>query len=139
LDHHPPAPRGRAGTDRRGRPIENRTLNSGAKAAARSRFEGTKQRFFAQVLLSLKLPSIYPAVDEHLAAGESVVVQLVSTAESILNRRLNELDPEEREALDLDLSPREAFNVELNIKSLLCSRSLCRAWRREAQVSFGFP
>ena len=90
-------------------PLENRTLNSGAKAAARSRFEGTKQRFFAQVLLSLKLPSIYPAVDEHLAAGESVVVQLVSTAESILNRRLNELDPEEREALDLDLSPREAI------------------------------
>ncbi|MDF8335573.1 strawberry notch family protein [Novosphingobium cyanobacteriorum] len=89
--------------------LENRTLNSGAKAAARSRFEGTKQRFFAQVLLSLKLPSIFPAIDEHLAQDESVVVQLVSTAESILNRRLNELDPEEREALDLDLSPREAI------------------------------
>jgi hypothetical protein len=89
--------------------LENRTLNSGAKAAARSRFEGTKQRFFAQVLLSLKLPSIYPAIDEHLAQDESVVVQLVSTAESILNRRLNELDPEEREALELDLSPREAI------------------------------
>ena len=89
--------------------LENRTLNSGAKAAARSRFEGTKQRFFAQVLLSLKLPSIYPAIDEHLSQDESVVVQLVSTAESILNRRLNELDPEEREARDLDLSPREAI------------------------------
>jgi hypothetical protein len=89
--------------------LENRTLNSGAKAAARSRFEGTKQRFFAQVLLSLKLPSIYPAIDEHLSQDESVVVQLVSTAESILNRRLNELEPEEREALELDLSPREAI------------------------------
>ena len=89
--------------------LENRTLNSGAKAAARSRFEGTKQRFFAQVLLSLKLPSIFPAIDEHLAQHESVVVQLISTAESILKRRLNELDPEEREALDLDLSPREAI------------------------------
>lgn len=89
--------------------LENRTLNSGAKAAARSRFEGTKQRFFAQVLLSMKLPSIYPAIDEHLAHDESVVVQLVSTAESILNRRLNELDSEEREALELDLSPREAI------------------------------
>jgi predicted RNA methylase len=81
--------------------LENKTLNSGAKAAARSRFEGTKQRFFAQVLLSLKLPSIYPAIDEHLANDESVVVQLVSTAESILNRRLNELEPVEREALDI--------------------------------------
>ena len=61
------------------------------------------------MLLSLKLPSIYPAIDEHLANDESVVVQLVSTAESILNRRLNELDPDEREALELDLSPREAI------------------------------
>jgi len=81
--------------------LENRTLNSGAKAAARSRFEGTKQRFFAQVLLAMKLPSIYPAVDHHIADGDSVVVQLVSTAESILNRRLDELEPAEREALDL--------------------------------------
>ena len=81
--------------------LENKTLNSGAKAAARSRFEGTKQRFFAQVLLSLKLPSIYPAIDEHLGEGDSVVVQLVSTAESILNRRLDELEPVEREALDI--------------------------------------
>lgn len=59
------------------------------------------------MLLSLKLPSIYPAIDTHLASDESVVVQLVSTAESILDRRLNELDPDEREALELDLSPRE--------------------------------
>ena len=83
------------------------TLNAQARSAARSAFESAKQRFFAQVLLSLKLPSIYPAIDEHLANDESVVVQLVSTAESILNRRLNELDPDEREALELDLSPRE--------------------------------
>lgn len=90
-------------------PLEKRTLNSQAKAAARGRFEGAKQRFFSQVLLSLKLPSIYPAIDKHLANDESVVVQLVSTAESILNRRLNELDPEDREDLNLDLSPREAI------------------------------
>ncbi|NLR40646.1 strawberry notch-like NTP hydrolase domain-containing protein [Novosphingobium sp. ERW19] len=81
--------------------LENKTLNSGAKAAARSHFEGTKQRFFGQVLLSLKLPSIYPAINEHLGEGDSVVVQLVSTAESILNRRLDELEPAEREALDI--------------------------------------
>ena len=33
--------------------LEGDTLNSGAKAAARSRFEGAKQRFFNQVLLSM--------------------------------------------------------------------------------------
>src|SRR3546814_5513184 len=58
------------------------TLNSGAKAAALSIFEGTKQRFFAQLLLSMKLPSLLPAIDTTLAEGNAVVVQLVSTAEA---------------------------------------------------------
>ena len=60
------------------------TLNSGAKAAALSIFEGTKQRFFAQLLLSMKLPSLLPAIEAALAEGNTVVVQLVSTAEAML-------------------------------------------------------
>ena len=83
------------------------TLNGGAKAAARSRFESTKQRFFGQVLLGMKLPTVIAAVEQHLAAGQSVVLQLVTTAESILDRRLGELSPEERADLDIDLSPKE--------------------------------
>jgi predicted RNA methylase len=83
------------------------TLNSGAKAAARSRFESTKQRFFNQLLLSMKLPTLIAAIDAHLAQDQSVVIQLVSTAESILDRRLDNLSPEERARLELDLSPRE--------------------------------
>ncbi|WP_380789774.1 strawberry notch-like NTP hydrolase domain-containing protein [Sphingobium xenophagum] len=83
------------------------TLNSGAKSAALSIFEGTKQRFFAQLLLSMKLPSLLPAIDAAIAEGNAVVVQLVSTAEAMLNRRLAELSDEEREALEIDLSPRE--------------------------------
>jgi hypothetical protein len=88
-------------------PLEDETLNSQAKAAARSRFESAKQRFFGQILLSMKLPSLFPAIDAHLKDSESAVIQLVSTAEAILDRRLADLDPEEREALDVDLSPRE--------------------------------
>ena len=87
--------------------LENSTLNSGAKAAARSRFESTKQRFFGQVLLSMKLPTVISAVERHLAAGQSVVLQLVTTAESILDRRLGDLSPDERADLEIDLSPRE--------------------------------
>ena len=83
------------------------TLNSGAKAAARSRFESCKQRFFGQLLLSMKLPTVIAATKVHLARGMSVVMQLVTTAESILDRRLGELSPEERAVLDIDLSPRE--------------------------------
>jgi hypothetical protein len=79
----------------------------GAKSAALSIFEGTKQRFFAQLLLSMKLPSLLPAIDTALADGNAVVVQLVSTAEAMLNRRLADLSDAEREALEIDLSPRE--------------------------------
>jgi hypothetical protein len=83
------------------------TLNSGAKSAALSVFEGTKQRFFAQLLLSMKLPSLLPAIDGAIADGHAAVVQLVSTAEAMLDRRLADLSAEEREALEIDLSPRE--------------------------------
>ena len=83
------------------------TLNRNAKAAALSIFEGTKQRFFAQLLLSMKLPSLIPAMEVALGEEHSVVVQLVSTAEAMLDRRLADLTVEEREALDIDLSPRE--------------------------------
>ena len=83
------------------------TLNAGAKAAALSRFEGTKQRFFGQLLLSMKLPSLLPSIEADIGEGQAVVVQLVSTAEAMLDRRLAELAPQEREALEIDLSPRE--------------------------------
>lgn len=94
--------------------IENTTLNSGAKASARSRFESTKQRFFGQVLLAMKLPTVIAATEQHLADGQSVVLQLVTTAESILDRRLGELSPDERADLDIDLSPREYIIDYLN-------------------------
>lgn len=67
----------------------------------------TEQRFFAQLLLSMKLLSLLPAIDAAIADGNAVVVQLVSTAEAMLNRRLGDLSDEERETLEIDLSPRE--------------------------------
>lgn len=87
--------------------INGDTLNSGAKAAARSRFESTKQRFFNQLILSLKLPSMIADMEQKLENNFSCVVQIVTTAESILDRRLNRLDPEAAANLEIDLSPRE--------------------------------
>jgi hypothetical protein len=83
------------------------TLNANAKSAALSRFESVKQRFFGQLLLSMKLPSLVPAIENDIASGQAVVVQLVSTAEAMLDRRLAELGASERDALEIDLSPRE--------------------------------
>ena len=83
------------------------TYNSGAKAAALSIFESTKQRFFGQLLIGMKLPSLVPAMCEDLARGDSVVVQLVSTSEAMLNRALAGLAAQESANLDIELSPRE--------------------------------
>ena len=57
----------------------------------------------------MKLPSLLPAIDTAIAHGHAVVVQLVSTAEAMLDRRLADLPDGEREALEIDLSPREAI------------------------------
>jgi hypothetical protein len=55
----------------------------------------------------MKLPTVIAAAQQHLECGQSVVMQLVTTAESILDRRLGALSPDERADLEIDLSPRE--------------------------------
>ena len=91
--------------------FSNDTYNSGAKAAALSIFESTKQRFFCQLLIGMKLPSLVPAIRADLARGESVVIQLVSTSEAMLNRALAALTVEERANLDIELSPQRVPHV----------------------------
>ncbi|MBB3357035.1 MULTISPECIES: strawberry notch family protein [unclassified Novosphingobium] len=83
-----------------------RTLNAMAKGSALSRFESSKQRFWSALLISMKMPTVFQAIETEIAAGNVAVVQLVSTSEAILDRRLAELSPEERAHLDLELSPR---------------------------------
>src|SRR3546814_17998800 len=55
----------------------------------------------------MKLPSLIPAIRTDLARGESVVIQLVSTSEAMLNRALAALNAEDRANLDIALSPKE--------------------------------
>ena len=77
-----------------------------AKAAAISAFETTKQRFFGHLLLSMKARSVIAALEADIAEGWAPVVQIVSTGEALLNRRLDALTPEE-ELTEASLSPRE--------------------------------
>nr|WP_298668162.1 strawberry notch family protein [uncultured Sphingomonas sp.] len=87
--------------------IGGETLNAQARGAALSRFESSKQRFFSQLLISMKMPTLLRAIEEELAQGHAAVVQLVSTSEAMLDRRIAALTPDERANLDIDLSPRE--------------------------------
>ena len=98
------------------------TLNRNAKSAAYSAFEGAKQRFFGHLLTSMKCPTLIRAIEADLEAGRSAVVQLVSTGEALMERRIAEIPPSEWDDLSIDLTPREyvldflahAFPVQLH-------------------------
>ncbi len=97
------------------------TLNKNAKSAALSAFEGAKQRFFGHLLTSMKCPSLIRAIEADLQEGRSAVVQLVSTGEALMERRIAEIPASEWDDLSIDLTPREyvldflehAFPVQL--------------------------
>ena len=97
------------------------TLNRNAKAAALSAFEGAKQRFFGHLLTAMKCPSLIRAIEADLASGRSSVIQLVSTGEALMERRIAEIPASEWDDLSVDLTPREtvieflahAFPVQL--------------------------
>ena len=97
------------------------TLNRNAKSAALSAFEGAKQRFFGHLLTSMKCPSLIRAIEADMEEGRSAVVQLVSTGEALMERRIAEIPASEWDDLSIDLTPREyvldflahAFPVQL--------------------------
>ncbi|SMH26474.1 strawberry notch family protein [Mesorhizobium australicum] len=86
---------------------ETGTLNRNAKAAARSAFESTKQRFFSHLITSMMTPTLIGAIEQDRADGHSSVVQIVSTGEALMERRLAEIPTEEWSDLHVDVTPRE--------------------------------
>ncbi|KMO39327.1 strawberry notch family protein [Methylobacterium aquaticum] len=83
------------------------TLNRHAKAAARSAFESSKQRLFNHLLTAMKCPSLIAAIEAGIEAGHAAVVQIVSTGEALMERRLAEIPSEEWGDLQVDVTPRE--------------------------------
>jgi predicted RNA methylase len=86
---------------------EDGTLNRQAKAAARSAFESAKQRFFNHLITAMKTPSLIASVERDLAAGHAAVIQIVSTGEALMERRLAEIPTEEWGDVQVDITPRE--------------------------------
>ncbi|MXY38594.1 MAG: methylase [Rhodospirillaceae bacterium] len=85
------------------------TLNRNAKSAALSAFEGTKQRFFGHLLTGMKCPSTIRSIEADLEAGRSAVIQLVSTGEALMERRISEIPASEWDDLNIDLTPRDGI------------------------------
>jgi hypothetical protein len=86
---------------------ERGTLNAQAKSAARSAFESTKQRFFSHLITSMKTPTLIRAIERDLEAGHAAVVQIVSTGEALMERRLADIPTEEWGDVQVDITPRE--------------------------------
>lgn len=83
------------------------TLNKNARAAARSAFESSKQRFFNHLLTSMKTPALLKATAADLNEGHAAIVQLVSTGAALTERRLAQIPTEEWGDLQVDVTPRE--------------------------------
>jgi len=86
---------------------DGQSLNGQAKGAARSVFESAKQRFFNHLLTAMKCPSLISAIEADIERGDAVVVQIVSTCEALLDRRLADIPASEWNDLSVDITPRE--------------------------------
>ncbi len=86
---------------------ESGTRNKNAKAAARSAFEASKQRFFNHLLISMKTPTLIGSIGQDLEAGHAAVIQIVSTGEALTERRLAQIPTEEWGDIQVDVTPRE--------------------------------
>lgn len=78
-----------------------------AASAIHSAFEGAKLRFFGHLLAGLKVPTLAASIRADLAEERSAVVQIVSTNEAVMERRLASIPPEEWNNLSIDFTPRE--------------------------------
>jgi hypothetical protein len=86
---------------------EGKPRSGQAASAALSAFEGCKLRFFGSLLSGLKAPTLIAAIRSDLAEGRAAVVQIVSTNEAVMERRLAEIPPEEWNNLTIDLTPKD--------------------------------
>ncbi len=97
----------RAALDAVGVSEDGKPKSGHAASAVLSAFEGSKLRFFGHLLAGLKAPSLVASIREDLAQGRSSVVQIVSTNEAVMERRLAEIPAEEWKNLAVDLTPKD--------------------------------
>jgi len=104
--------------------FETTGVMSGGKAAGResgkvksnimSAFWGAHQRFFNQVITASQMPSVIKQMEDDIAAGKSIVLQITNTNEADQTRALAKLagqkvsEDEDADSLEeLDLTPRD--------------------------------
>jgi len=81
--------------------------NGKARGAVNSKFYGTQQRFYDQIITSMSMPTVIEDIRKELANGRSCVIQLVNTNEAQATRAISKLEDEGLSLDDLDLTPSE--------------------------------
>jgi len=87
---------------------DQHAVDKAAYGAALSTFESTKQRFFNHLLCGLKCPTMLQSIESDLRVDRAPVIQLVSTGEALMRRRLHQIPPSEWNDLHIDLTPRDS-------------------------------
>ena len=59
------------------------------------------------LITAMKTPSLIRAIDADLEAGHAAVIQIVSTGEALMERRLAEIPTEDWNDVQVDITPRE--------------------------------
>ncbi|WP_198648345.1 bifunctional class I SAM-dependent methyltransferase/DEAD/DEAH box helicase, partial [Cyanothece sp. BG0011] len=83
------------------------STNGRAKSSVYSRFESCKQRFFGHLITSIKCPTLIKQIEADMKEGKAAVIQLISTDEALLNRRLDEIPVSQWNDINVDITPRE--------------------------------
>jgi predicted RNA methylase len=85
--------------------------NGGKRARSRaiSNFWASQQRFAAQLILSLKIPTLIKETEQALADGKAVIISLVGTGEARTIEKVSEAVASDMSLDDLDFTPREVI------------------------------
>ncbi len=81
------------------------TRNGRAKAAAHSAFQGNAQRFFGQLIIAMQCPTLIRSIERDLEDGHAPVIQLVSTHEAMLKRRIARIPASQWDDVQVDCTP----------------------------------
>lgn len=83
--------------------------NADAKSAAMSRFWGTHQRFFNQIITAMMTPSVIEDMRKQIDAGNAIVIQLTNTNEAEQERQAARAKAEDVPLEEMDFTPRQAL------------------------------
>ncbi len=114
--------------------LSGKCINGQAKSAAMSSFEGAKQRFFQHLVNAAKVPTVIKAIEQDMIDGYAAVLQIVSTDEALLNRRIQDIPAAEWGDLRLDFTPKEAIVQYLEGSFPTKLHSICEIDGRECAM-----